>query len=619
MNWSYILGWIVVIFIPVSLSAQVTCNGTFGDNIFREGDFGSGRDNIVSGPVSIAPGYTYTINTPPSDGFYTITNDMSKWVNTYSSWIAIGDHSNDPQGYMMVVNASHSPGKFYEQIIDSLCNNTIYEFSADIINVVMSNVTEHILPDLDFMINDSVWYSTGKIPQDEKWYKHGFVFSLKPGQTSVKLTLVNKAPGGTGNDLAIDNITFRPCGPEPDPDMAGYLYFCEDETLPVSISTQIDTNQFSIQWQTTRTHGLNWEDTGGPNMTSLTQDIHTAGTYYYRYKISTSVENLDNPYCLSYSESITAEVLPLRYELWDTICAGLFREFGDQIFTNSGDYTASYISSQGCDSIVTLHLEVVDRKAIEFETEVVNPLCYDSADGKVELANITGGYPPYEYIVDGKTNPVGVFDGLMSGVKIIEINDHFGCQFSSEIELINPPIFELYVVPDTQLILGQPLTITIAANESVSSITTDPDILQDCTDCNTVTFIPVESTNVLIKALNSNGCISTESFFIEVDVENLPIVFPNVFTPNGDGINDDFRIIAPPYLIRRILSARILDRWGNVIHAISEDPDVSGSVLWDGNAGTQEVEPGTYAYVCKVELINGDVRLFSGEVMVLGL
>src|SRR5680860_1748187 len=321
-KFSFLLCWMFSMVFAISLSAQVTCTGTIGDNIFGEGDFGSGNENIVSNVAGISPGYTYTNQTPPSDGYYTITNDMGKWTNNYSSWISIGDHSDDPNGYMMVVNASYSPGKFYEQTIDSLCPNTTFEFSADIINVVSIPTTGHSLPDLDFLIDDSVRYSTGKIPQDEKWYKHGFTFSLAPGQTSIKLTLVNKAPGGTGNDLALDNITFRPCGPEPDPNLARELYFCEDNIIPATISTNIDTSQFYIQWQTTRTPGLNWQNTGERNMTEIERDLGVPGSYYYRYKVSNSLGNLDKPYCVSLSEIVTAEVLPLEYELWDTICMG---------------------------------------------------------------------------------------------------------------------------------------------------------------------------------------------------------------------------------------------------------------------------------------------------------
>lgn len=616
-KWYHVISWFTFIILPIGINAQVTCSGTFGENIFKEGDFGSGNENIVSNVTGIAPGYTYTTQTPPGDGYYTITNDMRRWANSYGSWISIGDNSDDPRGYMMVVNASYSPGIFYEQTIDSLCPNTTFEFSADIINVVRRATTGHSLPDLEFMIDDSVRYSTGKIPQDEQWHKHGFVFSLKPGQTSIKLTLVNKAPGGTGNDLALDNITFRPCGPDSDPDLARELYFCEDNVLPASISTNIDTSQFYIQWQTTRTPGLHWQNTGEQNQTTIEQDISTPGTYYYRYKVTNYPDNLDNPYCISHSEVVTAEVLPLQYELWDTICRGNERVFDGQALTTAGNYTASFISTHGCDSIVTMHLEVVEKQLVDFDLLAGNPLCHDSDDGFVEVANTTGGYPPYDYILETDTNRTGYFGGLMAGAKNIEIKDHFGCQFLSDVELTNPILFDLHSFRDTQLVLGQPLTIDVSANEPIQSAKAAPDILQDCGDCRSVTFIPVETTDVTVTATNKNGCISEENFRIVVDDQNLPIAFPNAFSPNGDGANDDFRIVAPPYLIRRMVSARILDRWGNVIHTASNNDDDGGSLVWSGDSGHGNAEPGIYAYVCELELINGEVRLFSGEVTVV--
>lgn len=616
-KWYNTISWFTFLLLPIAINAQVTCSGTFGENIFKEGDFGSGNENIVSNVTGIAPGYTYTTQMPPSDGYYTITNDMGMWTRNYGSWINIGDHSDDPKGYMMVVNASYSPGVFYEQTIDSLCPNTTFEFSADIINVVRRETGGHSLPDLEFMIDDSVRYSTGKIPQDEQWHKHGFVFSLEPGQTSIKLTLVNKAPGGTGNDLALDNITFRPCGPEPDPGLARELYFCKDNVLPASISTDIDTSQFYIQWQTTRTPGLHWQDTGGQNHTTIEQDISAPGIYYYRYKVTNSPENLDNPYCISYSEVVTAEVLPLQYEIWDTICRGNERVFDGQRLAVPGNYTASFLSTRGCDSIVTLHLEVVEKQRVTFDLLEGHPLCHDSEDGFVEVTNTTGGYPPYDYIIDGDTNRTGRFQGLSAGTKVVEIRDHFGCQFWPDVKLINPILFDLHSFRDTQLVLGQPLTIDISANEPIQSVTAVPDILQDCGDCRSVTFIPVQTTDVSVTATNTNGCLSTEVFRVDVDDQNLPIAFPNAFSPNGDGANDDFRIIAPPYLIRRMISGRILDRWGNVIHTVSSDDGGGSPVLWNGENGHEYAEPGIYAFVCELELINGAVRLFSGEVTVI--
>ncbi|MCB0549235.1 MAG: hypothetical protein KDD19_16775, partial [Phaeodactylibacter sp.] len=195
------------------LPAQQICTGNLGENIFTAGDFGSGPTNLVLSNPGIAPGYTYTLSPPPSDGFYTVTNNTGAWGGLFSTWLPIRDNSSDPQGYMMVVNASFSAGIFYEQTVDGLCENTLYEFTADVINLIRNSVSNHIKPNVSFLINDEVRYSSGDIPQNEQWNTYGFTFTTEPGETSVKLTLRNNAPGGIGNDLALDNISFRACGP----------------------------------------------------------------------------------------------------------------------------------------------------------------------------------------------------------------------------------------------------------------------------------------------------------------------------------------------------------------------------------------------------------------------
>ncbi|MFY1004897.1 hypothetical protein ACNF5F_26070, partial [Escherichia coli] len=46
------------------------------------------------------------------------------------------------------------------------------------------------------------------------WQQFGFFFTTPPNVTDVVVRIFNNAPGGCGNDLALDDITFRPCGPQ---------------------------------------------------------------------------------------------------------------------------------------------------------------------------------------------------------------------------------------------------------------------------------------------------------------------------------------------------------------------------------------------------------------------
>ncbi len=97
-----------------------------------------------------------------------------------------------------------------------------------------NNTRYTVAPDLEFLINDVIVYTLpSPIPNDFDWHKIGFTFKTKdllqskydangktkgsagfdPTKPALQLTIRNKAPGGDGNDLAVDNIRFIPCGP----------------------------------------------------------------------------------------------------------------------------------------------------------------------------------------------------------------------------------------------------------------------------------------------------------------------------------------------------------------------------------------------------------------------
>lgn len=82
-------------------------------------------------------------------------------------------------------------------------------------------------------------------------------------------------------------------------------------------------------------------------------------------------------------------------------------------------------------------------------------------------------------------------------------------------------------------------------------------------------------------------------------VDNCPIYeLPNVFTPNGDGINDFF--IPLPYRYVKDIDIKIYDRWGLLMFETTD-----ARILWDGkNKDTKlACSDGTYYYVCIVNEI----------------
>ena len=85
----------------------------------------------------------------------------------------------------------------------------------------------------------------------------------------------------------------------------------------------------------------------------------------------------------------------------------------------------------------------------------------------------------------------------------------------------------------------------------------------------------------------SAGCEYVDSVSVRV-LESM-IDVPNVFTPNGDGINDEFRVAYRSLATYRIV---IKNRWGRTVY-VGDDP----SRGWDGRIGGAQAADGTYYYV----------------------
>ena len=57
-------------------------------------------------------------------------------------------------------------------------------------------------------------FDSGDVPVSGSptWLQYGFLFTTPADNAQIVLRLRNNAPGGQGNDLALDDIAFRPCG-----------------------------------------------------------------------------------------------------------------------------------------------------------------------------------------------------------------------------------------------------------------------------------------------------------------------------------------------------------------------------------------------------------------------
>src|SRR6478672_2272869 len=213
----FLLTMVLISWLPGT--AQL-CTGSLGDPVIHI-TFGSGSN---PGPPlrAAATFYSYFASDCPNDGSYTVRNSTSGCFG--NTWHGVAeDHTpGDINGYFMLVNASFQPGDFYVDTVKGLCGSTTYEFSAWVLNVLKPTACSGngIDPNLTFKIETTTGaplavYNTGNLSEDGSptWKQYGVFFTTTSSGTEVIVRITNNAPGGCGNDLALDDITFRPCGP----------------------------------------------------------------------------------------------------------------------------------------------------------------------------------------------------------------------------------------------------------------------------------------------------------------------------------------------------------------------------------------------------------------------
>ncbi|PHI19933.1 hypothetical protein CEQ90_10300 [Lewinellaceae bacterium SD302] len=609
---------LTAIFLLMTFAVTAQCTGNLGENIFTDGDFGSGVDNIPPTDPGIAPGYTYTTFPPPNDGSYVITNNTAPWGSFASNWDDIGDNSPDPNGYMMVVNASFSPGLFYEQEVTGLCENTLYVFSADIYNLIPGS--QWIQPNVSFLIDGNIEFETGDITAAGAWITYGFTFTTAPGQTSVTLALANNAPGGNGNDLALDNITFRPCGPEALilPDIVANI--CEDGD-PLTLDATVNGEQYDtpvIQWQESLDGGLTWMDVPGANDLELIFDNLASGEYQFRYLLANAPSNLANSRCRVVSNVKVVNVIPKFYTITDTLCEGLGFDLNGTLYTESGVYVDSLFTVLGCDSVVTLELTIVPDSDITADFTTVDPECNGFGSGSIFIDTVFNGAPPLILTLNDTMFADTALLNVMAGNYHFVFTDRFGCTFERTLQLEDPPLFQVEIGEDIIVELGDVARLSAVTSAPYDTlIWSGIDSFNCQNDCESINFLPSASSFVTINAFSAGvGCPSVDSVFVIVQ-DARRVYIPNAFSPNGDGVNDAFTVFADQPNVQSVQLLEVYDRWGGQVFVGENLPPNATASGWDGSNRDEPAQSGVYLYRAEVLFLDGRTISYSGNVNLL--
>lgn len=120
-------------------------------------------------------------------------------------------------------------------------------------------------------------------------------------------------------------------------------------------------------------------------------------------------------------------------------------------------------------------------------------------------------------------------------------------------------------------------------------------------------FTITEPGNYWLKA--SNFCGSSTAA-IQIDKGTCQLLLPDAFTPNGDGLNDIFRVKYGDFI--KTFQLSVYSRWGQKIFEIT-DPKTG----WNGTYNNIPQPLGTYAWVIALKNLEGKFETSKGTVLLI--
>lgn len=556
-----------------------------GSNLIVNGNFSNGNTGFTSAYNYAAANVT--------EGQYFIGSSPQAWNASLSN---CGDHTTG-NGNMMLVNGSPvADVKVWTQTIP-VVPNTNYAFSTWIQALWPPNPAQ-----LQFSINNNTIGSliTAQLPTCN--WSEFYVTWNSGNATSATISIVNKNTLITGNDFALDDISFAP------------IIIARDSVKITVDSPRINTNTdtsickgSSLQFNTSGGSSYSWSPSTGLSASNISNPLATpAATTKY---IVTGTNSFG---CVA-KDSVTVTINPspaITITNDTLICMGNTVELkatGGSIYNWSPSGTLNNPAIPN--PFATPTAATMYRVTV---TSVDKCSSTDSVRVDVRLPNTFNIETPAQ-ICSGDSVQLFATGG--------DIYTWTPASALSNQNLANPFAFPTgttdynVTITDTLCDVSETLNTTVTVNP-LPLLTASKSNDVDCSTANSQLNVtgamqyvwlpsgslnnsrianpiasPATTTKYIVTGKDRNGCSNIDSITVLVTANNSGnYLMPNAFTPNNDGINDCFGINNWGLVTEFEFS--VYNRWGERVF-YTKDP----AKCWNGNYNAVAQLPGVFTYM----------------------
>jgi gliding motility-associated-like protein len=254
------------------------------------------------------------------------------------------------------------------------------------------------------------------------------------------------------------------------------------------------------------------------------------------------------------------------------------------------------ISTGLCNETATISLQVFNcvPPVSSFSTLTNDSIC---TKGCVSFTATSTGLQPFNYQwffpggtppTSNNSDPVICYGSPGSYPVSLITGNAFGNDtllMTNYINVTDTP--SVHAFGDTLISVGQTAPIKVTGNGITYYWSPDNGTIA-CATCSNTVVQPTVTTHYIVTASNSPYCKRKDSVLVKVDFTCGDFFIPNVFSPNGDGLNDDINIHGFCIYTYHL---KIFNRWGEIVF---ETTDKTNG--WDGTFRGKALDTGVFVY-----------------------
>lgn len=273
-----------------------------------------------------------------------------------------------------------------------------------------------------------------------------------------------------------------------------------------------------------------------------------------------------------------------------------------------GQYTVTVTDIIGCSSTEVINITAPAELVVTTSGTGAN--C-GSTDGTA-TATVTGGTGTYTYTWSPGNLTTPTINNLGTGNYNVVVSDANGCTVSDSYDVTQIGGLVITVNPVSAVIFEDEsinLNATLTPYVAGLTYTWTPTNGLSCTDCPNPVATPGTTTVYTVMITTPDGCADSVTSTIYTKIRCGEHFIPTVFSPNGDGQNDIFKVYGKCIVG---LDMKIFNRWGEMVF---ESLDQQNG--WNGMHKGEFVSTDSYYYTAKITFQDGTFINEKGSINVV--